>query len=145
MLMQGSLIHMSQLYQDDSEQQALMEIFGQSAKMFAAQAILSHHMQRNFNALLKVHFEYQQAIINQGIKAFLPKINMAEQNYTDILEKFLKKRLLLKDQVKDSAGLGSLEKKFEKIGNKETLALSPRIVAELKGDIQSSITGIPKQ
>jgi len=54
-------------------------------------------MQRNFNALLKVHFEYQQAIINQGIKAFLPKINMAEQNYTDILEKFLKKRLLLKD------------------------------------------------
>jgi len=54
-------------------------------------------MQGKFSALLRGHFEYQQAIINQGIKPFLPKIAMVEENYTDILEKFLKKRLLLKD------------------------------------------------
>jgi hypothetical protein len=35
---------------------------------------------------------------------------MAESNYNTALDKFLSKRMAMKDQVKESAGLGNLER-----------------------------------
>lgn len=43
------------------------------------------------------------------MKPFLPRITQAESRHSDVLAKFLKKRELLKDQVKDSTILATLE------------------------------------
>ena len=45
----------------------------------------------------------------------MPKIAQAESHYKDMTEKFLSKRMAMKDQVKESAGLGNLERQVKKL------------------------------
>ena len=71
-------------------------------------------MLQKLHALIKGHFDHQLAVIDQSLKPFLPKIKDTENNYSLILNKFIQKRDMLKDQVKDSAGLGALERKIRK-------------------------------
>jgi hypothetical protein len=42
---------------------------------------------------------------------------MAESNYNAALDKFLSKRMAMKDQVKESAGLGNLERQVKQFRN----------------------------
>jgi hypothetical protein len=69
-----------------------------------------HQMLLKFHALIKGHFEQQHFVVEQSMKPFLPKIKDAESNYKELLNKFIQKRDMLKDQVKDSIGLGALER-----------------------------------
>ena len=71
-------------------------------------------MLSKLNSLLTSHFEYQQHVINQSMKPFLPKIQKAESNYLQLHEAYLQKRKNLKEEVKDNAGLGALERKLDK-------------------------------
>jgi hypothetical protein len=64
--------------------------------------------------LLKTHFEYQQHVMNQSLRPFLPKIASAESNYKVAMDKFLTKRMAMKEQVKESAGLGNIERQVKK-------------------------------
>ena len=75
---------------------------------------MSNIMLSKLNSLLTSHFEYQQHVINQSMKPFLPKIQKAESNYLQLHEAYLQKRKNLKEEVKDNAGLGALERKLDK-------------------------------
>jgi hypothetical protein len=55
--------------------------------------------------------------MNQSLRPFLPKITSAESNYKEAMDKFLTKRNAMKEQVKESAGLGNIERQVKKSGN----------------------------
>ena len=62
-------------------------------------------MLSKLSALLKNHFNYQQHVINQSMKPFLPKIATAEKLHNESMAKFLKQRENQKDEVKSSTAL----------------------------------------
>ena len=109
-MMSGGLSHLSQIHQDDQEMLLMLGLYANTAKMFSAQSILLDQGLNHQIALLKEHFEQQQHVINQTLKPFLPKIPLAEQRHTELLQSFLKKRQQTKARVKESAGVGALER-----------------------------------
>ena len=62
------------------------------------------------------HLEDQQSIITHSLFPFLPKITQQEQKHNLLLQKYIKQREQLKEQVKDSTILKELNftKKQEK-------------------------------
>ena len=65
---------------------------------------------------ISTHLEDQQNIITHSLYPFLPKINQQEQKHNILLQKYVKQREQLKEQVKDSTVLKELNftKKQEK-------------------------------
>ena len=65
---------------------------------------------------ISTHLEDQQNIITHSLYPFLPKIAQQEQKHNILLQKYVKQREQLKEQVKDSTVLKELNftKKQEK-------------------------------
>ena len=90
-----------------------LEVLANCAKIFGPQTILIGQMLGQYCAVIKTHFMYQQQIINQTIKPFLPKVAQAEQLHTEALGKFLAKRQLIKGGIRQaSEPLANVQKRI---------------------------------
>ena len=99
-------------YIDHEEHGPMYYIYSDSSKLIDQQSQLMKTMYSKFSALIRNHFSYQQSVINQSMKPFLPKIATAKQLLSENMTKFSQERELKKDEVKLTSGLFTLEKKW---------------------------------
>ena len=64
-------------------------------------------------ALVRDHMEHLQQVITQSVKPFMEKIPQIQNRHKELLKGFLKERHVIKERVKNEAGLGVVERKLQ--------------------------------
>ena len=109
----------SQLYQDE-ELEILNSILSNTSQIVHCQGHQNIKLLKKMSALINAHFDQMAQLVTQTMKPFLPKIIAAEKQYQDHLRNFLKVRETLKEQVKGSSGLKTLEQSLYNSGGAQS-------------------------